>query len=839
MSHRRSRDDSNAADAGSQQQQRRPASIGELAERAMNIDWDSSREFKHCLRMAERSRNQAKGHLEQGNLENAFMYFARAAMIALDKLPTHPNYNTALNEMQRHNLGLNGQDILDQMSQIRPVLVDRFNEWRAVHPNSPLTPLDELDQQREQPERDPERVVAEEASRWRQEREERQRRDDEARVQRQPTRHPSHQVQHAPLDRRKEDPINTARQAASTPAYNPPTADYSFSRPPNHAHGSQSTIVLMPGATDAGADPAARKREREEKRRMEQEGIARRQQQADAEARQIRQVIAVNNTTPHGPQVHQNQNLSAHSSASSVATNGSSPMFPHTQVSSVTTTPASSFYHHPHQPPPPPLASVPAPPVIHQPPPAAAVSIEVPPPPATPMRAPPQPSHPPSFSADQQHRTRNEEPPAFLLSGSNVVDLNRTPTRAALRGDYAPAPVTTTSPPQDARLLFPALMSPHQQRQGYYPSHDSMFTTMGQLTLNDTPNSGPYGNPNHGNSPSGSMYNPYAATAVFGSQESHKSAAAAAAAQWGQKIMDGVGKLKRSSSHKYHSPAPGPPTGSTSASHQPTRMSPPKEGPGKVLPYIPMPPPPISALAAGGKVHPSHSHSRSHHSHSYSSQTKHHPGASPKGPELKTVALPRETLPRFLAIAKINTSMNTETCGLLLGREVCLDEESPPSYAHTSSRGRKSGKRLSNGSSGRSEYVVTTLLIPKQHGSSDMCTMDEEELVLGFTEERSLITLGWIHTHPSQSCFMSSVDLHTHSGFQAMLPESIAVVCAPKSNPNFGIFKLTDPPGLKTILECNEKEAFHPHPDVPIYTDADKGHVQMRDSPLEIIDFRL
>jgi STAM-binding protein len=39
---------------------------------------------------------------------------------------------------------------------------------------------------------------------------------------------------------------------------------------------------------------------------------------------------------------------------------------------------------------------------------------------------------------------------------------------------------------------------------------------------------------------------------------------------------------------------------------------------------------------------------------------------------------------------------------------------------------------------------VTTLLIPKQHGTSDTCTMDGEELVLKFVEERSLITLGWV-----------------------------------------------------------------------------------------------
>jgi len=172
------------------------------------------------------------------------------------------------------------------------------------------------------------------------------------------------------------------------------------------------------------------------------------------------------------------------------------------------------------------------------------------------------------------------------------------------------------------------------------------------------------------------------------------------------------------------------------------------------------------------------------------------------------VSLPRECLPRFLAIAKVNTEMNKETCGLLLGKD----------------KGHK--------------YSVTTLLIPKQTSTSDTCTMLEEELVLKFTEERSLITLGWIHTHPTQSCFMSSVDLHTHSGFQRMLPESFAVVCAPKFNPSFGIFRITDPPGLDVILNCQAKEAFHPHPDLAIYTDADKGHVQMKDIALEIVDLR-
>lgn len=35
---------------------------------------------------------------------------------------------------------------------------------------------------------------------------------------------------------------------------------------------------------------------------------------------------------------------------------------------------------------------------------------------------------------------------------------------------------------------------------------------------------------------------------------------------------------------------------------------------------------------------------------------------------------------------------------------------------------------------------------------------------------------------------------------------------------SFGIFRLTDPPGLDVISNCKKTPAFHPHPDLPIYT---------------------
>jgi STAM-binding protein len=106
--------------------------------------------------------------------------------------------------------------------------------------------------------------------------------------------------------------------------------------------------------------------------------------------------------------------------------------------------------------------------------------------------------------------------------------------------------------------------------------------------------------------------------------------------------------------------------------------------------------------------------------------------------ELKTVAFPRDCLSKFTSIASINTARNRETCGLLLGKD----------------QGRL--------------YVVTVLLIPKQHSTSDTCAMDEEELVMQFTEERSLITLGWVRCPVSlladESVILTSLwlsDTHT------------------------------------------------------------------------------
>ncbi|KAG8798831.1 hypothetical protein FRC17_007308, partial [Serendipita sp. 399] len=132
----------------------------------------------------------------------------------------------------------------------------------------------------------------------------------------------------------------------------------------------------------------------------------------------------------------------------------------------------------------------------------------------------------------------------------------------------------------------------------------------------------------------------------------------------------------------------------------------------------------------------------------------------------RPIDMPAELLEQFLGVARLNTLRKIETCGLLLGKQ----------------RG--------------ASFTISTLLIPEQRGTQDTCIMESEELVVEFSTHRDLLTLGWIHTHPTQSCFMSSLDLHTHSAYQSTLKEAIAIVCAPASDPKFGIFRLTDPPGL-------------------------------------------
>ncbi|KAJ8439539.1 hypothetical protein Cgig2_007056 [Carnegiea gigantea] len=208
---------------------------------------------------------------------------------------------------------------------------------------------------------------------------------------------------------------------------------------------------------------------------------------------------------------------------------------------------------------------------------------------------------------------------------------------------------------------------------------------------------------------------------------------------------------------------------------------------------------------------------------------------------LKDVHISAQLLEDFLQIAADNTSKDLETCGVL---GASLREET---------------------------FYATTLIVPKQESTSSSALHEEE--IFNIQNDRSLFPLGWIHvcpllnprvttsfdmcttflgthswlilpvfqTHPSQSCFMSSIDLHTQYPYQVMVPEAIAIVVAPTDKTrSYGIFRLTDPSGMTVIRECEEK-GFHPHRDSsdgrPLYEQC--SHVYINPNlRFEIFDLR-
>ncbi|KAF8046917.1 hypothetical protein N665_3338s0002 [Sinapis alba] len=173
--------------------------------------------------------------------------------------------------------------------------------------------------------------------------------------------------------------------------------------------------------------------------------------------------------------------------------------------------------------------------------------------------------------------------------------------------------------------------------------------------------------------------------------------------------------------------------------------------------------------------------------------------------------VPVRIMEDFLRLARSNTERNLETCGVLAGS-------------------------LKN-----RVFHITTLIIPKQESTSDSCQTLNEEEIFEVQDRLSLFPLGWIHTHPTQTCFMSSVDLHTHYSYQIMLPEAVAIVMAPtdETTPH-GIFHLSDPSGVSVIRNCQQR-GFHPHEESedgnPIYEHC--SHVFLNSKlKYEVLDLR-
>uniref|UniRef100_A0A8C6NU99 STAM binding protein b n=1 Tax=Nothobranchius furzeri TaxID=105023 RepID=A0A8C6NU99_NOTFU len=180
------------------------------------------------------------------------------------------------------------------------------------------------------------------------------------------------------------------------------------------------------------------------------------------------------------------------------------------------------------------------------------------------------------------------------------------------------------------------------------------------------------------------------------------------------------------------------------------------------------------------------------------------PGNNSMVDALRQLAVPAELCRSFLRLAEANTSRAIETCGILCGKLT------------------------------RNAFTVTHVIVPKQCGGPDYCDTENEEELFLVQDQYDLITLGWIHTHPTQTAFLSSVDLHTHCSYQIMLPEAVAIVCSPKFN-EIGYFRLTDR-GVDEISTCRQK-GFHPHSkEPPLFTHA--GHVTITEGSVSMMDLR-
>ncbi|KAG0456190.1 hypothetical protein HPP92_023978 [Vanilla planifolia] len=167
---------------------------------------------------------------------------------------------------------------------------------------------------------------------------------------------------------------------------------------------------------------------------------------------------------------------------------------------------------------------------------------------------------------------------------------------------------------------------------------------------------------------------------------------------------------------------------------------------------------------------------------------------------------------KFMELARSNTVKDFETCGIL-------------------------GASLKNNT-----YYITTLVMPKQESTSNTCQALSEEEIHAILAGESLYPAGWIHTHPSQTCFLSSIDLHTQYSYQVMLPEAVAIVMAPTDpERKSGIFRLSDPGGIDVLRHCKER-GFHSHPETedggPIYETCSDVYVDPS-LRFEVFDMRL
>lgn len=80
----------------------------------------------------------------------------------------------------------------------------------------------------------------------------------------------------------------------------------------------------------------------------------------------------------------------------------------------------------------------------------------------------------------------------------------------------------------------------------------------------------------------------------------------------------------------------------------------------------------------------------------------------------------------------------------------------------------------------------------KSIGSRSSITIDPKEFTEASAKDDGYYIVGWAHTHPSFTVFMSGTDRDTQNDFQEMFPDSVALVMNPlhKNGMKFKFFRI-------------------------------------------------
>lgn len=93
--------------------------------------------------------------------------------------------------------------------------------------------------------------------------------------------------------------------------------------------------------------------------------------------------------------------------------------------------------------------------------------------------------------------------------------------------------------------------------------------------------------------------------------------------------------------------------------------------------------------------------------------------ASKDNLKLRNVFISIDIISKFLELAKDNSEIGVETCGILGGKET------------------------------ENKFYVTCIILPPQKGNVVTCEVLDEEQLFKIMTTRNLLSIGWIHTHPS------------------------------------------------------------------------------------------